>query len=38
MKKTMVTRTFKFADAVLKQKANEFINLLDRDLVEFTER
>lgn len=38
MKKTMVTRNFKFADAVLKQKADEFINLLDRDLLEFTER
>ncbi|KEY18721.1 hypothetical protein SAMN05421765_2817 [Kaistella antarctica] len=38
MKKTMVTRTFKFVDAVLKQKADEFINLLDRDSVEFAER
>lgn len=38
MKKQMITRIFKFADAVLKQKADEFINLLDRDVAEFTER
>lgn len=38
MKKEVVTRTFKFVDAVLKQKADEFIDLLDRDSVEFSER
>jgi len=38
MKKNPVAREFKLADAVLKQKADEFINLLDRDIVEFTDR
>lgn len=38
MKKNPVARSFKLADAVLKQKADEFINLLDRDIVEFTDR
>ena len=38
MKKNPVTRNFLFPDAVLKQKADEFINLLDRDIVEFTDR
>ena len=38
MKKEVVTRTFKFVDALLKQKADEFLNLLDRDSVEFAER
>ncbi|KIA88579.1 hypothetical protein [Kaistella jeonii] len=38
MKKLTVTRNYNLADAVLKQKADEFINLLDRDTVEFTER
>lgn len=37
MKKTMATRNYKLADAVLKQKADEFLNLLDRD-VEFADR
>lgn len=38
MKKNPVTRGYLFPDAVLKQKADEFINLLDRDIVEFTDR
>ncbi|MCU7613947.1 hypothetical protein N0B16_05815 [Chryseobacterium sp. GMJ5] len=38
MKKNQVTRDFKLADAVLKQKADELINLIDRDLTEFTDR
>lgn len=38
MKKEIVTRSYNLADAVLKQKADEFINLLDRDSVEFSER
>lgn len=38
MKKPIVTRNYKFADAVLKQKADEFLGLLDRDRVEFTDR
>ena len=38
MKKNPVTRNYLFPDAVLKQKADEFINLLDRDIVEFTDR
>ncbi len=37
MKKTMATRNYKLADAVLKQKADEFLNLLDRD-IEFADR
>ena len=31
MKKEQVVRTFKLADAVLKQKADELIALIDRD-------
>ena len=38
MKKPMVTRNYNFADAVLKQKADEMANLLDRDRSEFAER
>lgn len=38
MKKNPVIREFHLTDAVLKQKADEFINLLDRDIVEFTDR
>lgn len=38
MKKEMVTRNFNLTDAVLKQKADEFIGLLDRDMAEFSER
>jgi len=38
MKKDPVIREFHLTDAVLKQKADEFINLLDRDIIEFTER
>jgi len=38
MKKNPVAREFKLADAVLKQKADEFINLIDRDIAEFTDR
>ena len=37
MKKTMATRNYKLADAILKQKADEFLNLLDRD-IEFADR
>lgn len=38
MKKNQVTRDFKLADSVLKQKADEFIALIDRDITEFTDR
>ena len=38
MKKEMVTRNFNLTDAVLKQKADEFIDLLDRDTAEFSQR
>lgn len=38
MKKDQVVRDFKLADAVLKQKADEFIVLIDRDITEFTDR
>lgn len=38
MKKNPVAREFKLADAFLKQKADEFINLIDRDIAEFTDR
>lgn len=38
MKKNPVIREFHLTDAVLKQKADEFINLLERDIVEFTDR
>lgn len=38
MKKEQVTRSFRIADPVLKQKADELIALIDRDLAEFTDR
>lgn len=38
MKKNQVVRDFKLADASLKQKADELIALIDRDIVEFTDR
>lgn len=38
MKKEQVTRDFKLADSVLKQKADELIGLIDRDITEFTDR
>ncbi|MCY0977610.1 hypothetical protein PGH12_18220 [Chryseobacterium wangxinyae] len=38
MKKEQVTRDFKLADSVLKQKADELIALIDRDSTEFTDR
>lgn len=38
MKKEQVVRNFKLADSVLKQKADEFIGLIDRDVAEFTDR
>lgn len=38
MKKNSVSREYIFPDAVLKQKADEFINLIDRDIAEFTDR
>jgi len=38
MKKNQVVREFHLTDSILKQKADEFINLLDRDIVEFTDR
>ncbi|MFC0426578.1 hypothetical protein [Chryseobacterium scophthalmum] len=38
MKKEQVTRSFRIADSVLKQKADELIALIDRDLTEFTDR
>lgn len=38
MKKDQVIRNFKLADAVLKQKADELIALIDRDRAEFTDR
>ena len=38
MKKEQVVRNFKLADSVLKQKADEFIALIDRDISEFTDR
>ncbi|WP_288244667.1 hypothetical protein [uncultured Chryseobacterium sp.] len=38
MKKDQVKRDFNLADAVLKQKADELIALIDRDIVEFTDR
>lgn len=38
MKKNPVIWEFHLTDAVLKQKADEFINLLDRDIAEFTDR
>lgn len=38
MKKEQVKRNFILTDAVLKQKADEFIDLIDRDIAEFTDR
>lgn len=38
MKKNPAAREFKLADAYLKQKADEFINLIDRDILEFSDR
>lgn len=38
MKKEQVIRSFRLADSVLKQKADEFIALIDRDIAEFTDR
>jgi hypothetical protein len=38
MKKTVVTRDYNFSDALLKQKADEMMALLDRDQIEFAER
>ncbi len=38
MKKDQVKRDFNLADAVLKQKADELIALIDRDIAEFTDR
>lgn len=38
MKKEVAVRLYKLTDGVLKQKADEFINLLDRDSAEFAER
>ncbi|WP_312196396.1 hypothetical protein [Epilithonimonas vandammei] len=38
MKKDQVKRDYIMADAVLKQKADEFIALMDRDITEFTDR
>ena len=38
MKKEIVKRSYNLVDAVLKQKADELINLLDRDQEEFGER
>lgn len=38
MKKTPVVRLYNLTDAVLKQKADEFINLLERDSTDFAER
>lgn len=38
MKKEQVKRNFILTDAVMKQKADEFIDLIDRDIAEFTDR
>jgi hypothetical protein len=38
MKKPIVIRNYRLTDAVLKQKADEMVVLLDRDAVEFAER
>lgn len=38
MKKNQVKRDFTMSDAVLKQKADELIALIDRDIAEFTDR
>lgn len=38
MKKEQVVRDYRLADSVLIQKADEFIELLDRDMAEFADR
>jgi hypothetical protein len=38
MKKNQVKRDFIMSDAILKQKADELIALIDRDIAEFTDR
>ena len=38
MKKPIVSRNYKLADAVLKQKADEFVGLMERDKPEFEDR
>jgi len=38
MKKDPVKRDFILTDGVLKQKADEMIDLIDRDITEFTDR
>ena len=38
MRKPKLVRTYNLTDALLKQKADELLHLLDRDYVEFTER
>jgi len=38
MKKEQVKRDFKLTDSLLKQKADELIALIDRDITEFTDR
>lgn len=38
MKKQMATRLYNLADAVLKQKADEFVQLLERDEPDFADR
>ena len=38
MKKSMAIRLYNLTDAVLKQKADEFVTLLDRDQLEFAQR
>lgn len=38
MKKNQVIRDFNMSDAVLKQKADELIDLIDRDIAEFKDR
>lgn len=38
MKKPIVSRNYKLADAVLKQKADEFVGLMQRDNAEFEDR
>ncbi len=38
MRKSKIVRSYNLTDAVLKQKADEMIHLLERDFVEFAER
>ena len=38
MKKPIVIRNYKLSDAVLKQKADEFVGLMERDKAEFEDR